>query len=501
MAGKVYLIGAGPGDTGLLTCKGREVLAKAEVVVYDALVGSEVLALIPREAERIDAGKRAGNHRLHQWEINQLLLDKALEGKTVVRLKGGDPFLFGRGGEELELLAQHGVPYEIVPGVTSAIAVPAYAGIPVTHRDCCSSVHIITGHRRDGKAGHLPYRALAETGGTLVFLMGVTALPELCAGLLEAGMNPKTPAAIVEKGTTAEQRTVTAPLAELPETAERERVGAPAVIVVGGVCALQPEFFWRERLPLFGCRLVVTRPRARQGTLSKRLRDLGAEVLEVPAIRTEPAEPNEALDRAMDELAVFTWLVFTSPGAVGQFFDRLRNRKQDVRALGGCRLAAIGSGTAAALGQRGLFADLVPEVYDAAHLGETLAAQLRPGDRVLLPRARQGNPVLTELLRQVEGAEITEIPLYDTVYEPAGAIDLAAEFAAHPRTMAVFTSASTVRGFLTAGGPKNITALCIGPQTAAQAKAAGMEVHVAREATLDALIALAKQIHEGEKRP
>ena len=497
MAGKVYLIGAGPGDAGLLTCKGREVLSRAEVVVYDALVGAEILAMVPREAERIDAGKRAGNHRLHQWEINQLLLDKALEGKMVVRLKGGDPFLFGRGGEELELLAQHGVPYEIVPGVTSAIAVPAYAGIPVTHRDCCSSVHIITGHRRDGKAGHLPYRALAETGGTLVFLMGVKALPEICAGLLEAGMDPGTPAAIVEKGTTAEQRTMTATLAELPETAEREKAGAPAVVVVGGVCALQPEFFWRERLPLFGCRLVVTRPRERQGVLSGRLRTLGAEVLEIPAIRTVPVEPNETLDRAMDDLASYTWLVFTSPGAVGQFFDRLRNRKRDIRALKNCRLAAIGSGTAAALEQRGLFADLVPEVYDAAHLGEALAARLRPGDRVLLPRAREGDPILPELLRQVDGAEITEISLYDTIYESSGIIDLAAEFVAHPRTMAVFTSASTVRGFLAAGGPENITALCIGPQTAAQAKAAGMTVHVAREATLDALIELAEQIHEG----
>ena len=497
MAGKVYLIGAGPGDAGLLTCKGREVLSRAEVVVYDALVGAEILAMVPREAERIDAGKRAGNHRLHQWEINQLLLDKALEGKMVVRLKGGDPFLFGRGGEELELLAQHGVPYEIVPGVTSAIAVPAYAGIPVTHRDCCSSVHIITGHRRDGKAGHLPYRALAETGGTLVFLMGVKALPEICAGLLEAGMDPGTPAAIVEKGTTAEQRTMTATLAELPETAEREKAGAPAVVVVGGVCALQPEFFWRERLPLFGCRLVVTRPRERQGVLSGRLRTLGAEVLEIPAIRTVPVEPNETLDRAMDGLASYTWLVFTSPGAVGQFFDRLRNRKRDIRALKNCRLAAIGSGTAAALEQRGLFADLVPEVYDAAHLGEALAARLRPGDRVLLPRAREGDPILPELLRQVDGAEITEISLYDTIYESSGIIDLAAEFVAHPRTMAVFTSASTVRGFLAAGGPENITALCIGPQTAAQAKAAGMTVHVAREATLDALIELAEQIHEG----
>ena len=497
MAGKVYLIGAGPGDAGLLTCKGREVLSRAEVVVYDALVGAEILAMVPREAERIDAGKRAGNHRLHQWEINQLLLDKALEGKMVVRLKGGDPFLFGRGGEELELLAQHGVPYEIVPGVTSAIAVPAYAGIPVTHRDCCSSVHIITGHRRDGKAGHLPYRALAETGGTLVFLMGVKALPEICAGLLEAGMDPGTPAAIVEKGTTAEQRTMTATLAELPETAEREKAGAPAVVVVGGVCALQPEFFWRERLPLFGCRLVVTRPRERQGVLSGRLRTLGAEVLEIPAIRTVPVEPNETLDRAMDDLASYTWLVFTSPGAVGQFFDRLRSRKRDIRALKNCRLAAIGSGTAAALEQRGLFADLVPEVYDAAHLGEALAARLRPGDRVLLPRAREGDPILPELLRQVDGAEITEISLYDTIYESSGIIDLAAEFVAHPRTMAVFTSASTVRGFLAAGGPENITALCIGPQTAAQAKAAGMTVHVAREATLDALIELAEQIHEG----
>ena len=237
MAGKVWLVGAGPSDGGLLTLKGKAALEQAEVVVFDALVGPEILAWIPPQAEKINVGKRAGCHLKSQEEINRILLEKALEGRRVVRLKGGDPFLFGRGGEELELLTACGVAYEVVPGVTSAVAVPAYCGIPVTHRDFCSSVHIITGHKRQGKPLELPFRALAETGGTLVFLMGLTALPEICQGLLEAGLPPETPAAVLEKGTTAEQRTLVADLETLPRRTAEAGMQTPAIIVVGGVCA------------------------------------------------------------------------------------------------------------------------------------------------------------------------------------------------------------------------------------------------------------------------
>lgn len=494
MAGKVWLVGGGPSDAGLMTVKGKSVLEQAEVVVYDALVGPEILAGLPAEAEKINVGKRAGRHIKKQEEINQILLEKALEGKRVVRLKGGDPFLFGRGGEELELLAERGVDYEVVPGVTSAIAVPAYCGIPVTHRDFCSSVHIVTGHKRQGQPLSLPFRALAETGGTLVFLMGLTALPEICEGLLAAGMDPETPAAVLQKGTTAEQRALVADLQTLPRRTAEAGIEPPAIIVVGRVCALGRKFAWREKLPLFGCRVVVTRPRARKGTLADRLRELGAQVLEVPTICTPALEPP-----LPERLEAVTWLVFTSGRGVELFFRRLRQAGTDIRALHRAKIAAIGGGTAAELEKYGLFADLVPEIFDAAHLGAALAARLTAEDRVLIPRAKQGSPVLLEELHRAAGAEVLELPLYDTVYERPGVLDLGAEFREHPRTLAVFTSASTVRG-LAAAAPDvdwtRVRAACIGRQTAEQAERLGMRAHTAKQASLDALVQLVLELHE-----
>ena len=280
--GKVILVGAGPGDPGLLTLKGQEALKKAEVVVYDRLVSPAILAMMPESAEKIDVGKEASHHKVPQWQINQILLDKALEGKTVVRLKGGDPFVFGRGGEELEGLAERGVAFEEVPGVTSAIAACAYAGIPVTHRDFCSSLHIITGHAKAGAELTIDFEALVRTRGTLVFLMGVTAMPKIVEGLLRAGMDPDTPAAMVESGTTPAQRRCDATLQTLPERAAAMGIHSPAIIVVGKVCALAKDFCWYDRLPLKGKRILVTRPRDRAGTLSEKLRALGADVTEYP---------------------------------------------------------------------------------------------------------------------------------------------------------------------------------------------------------------------------
>ena len=501
MAGKVWLVGAGPSDGGLLTLKGKAVLDQAEVVVYDALVGPEILAWIPPQAEKINVGKRAGHHRKTQEEINRILLEKALEGRRVVRLKGGDPFLFGRGGEELELLTDHGVAYEVVPGVTSAVAVPAYCGIPVTHRDYCSSVHIITGHKRQGVPLDLPFRALAETGGTLVFLMGLTALPEICQGLLSAGMSPETPAAVLEQGTTAFQRSLVGNLETLPRRAAEAGIQTPAIIVVGGVCACQERFAWREKLPLFGCRAVVTRPRERVGTLAARLRTLGAEVLEVPAIATVPLDVVPGWEDFLGRLEEPSWLVFTSGRGVELFLEKLQASGRDIRALCQAKLAAIGPGTEAELQRRGLFADLVPQVFDGQHLGAALAPRLEPGSRVWLPRAKQGSRELLEELNQAPGAVVRELPLYDTVYEPAGALDLDAELRKHPETLAVFTSASTVRGFAAMAEDLDLTALravCIGPQTGAAARTLGMEVRTAEHATIDSLIQLVKQMHKGE---
>ena len=492
MKGKVCLVGGGPGDAGLLTCKGKYLLEHADVVVYDALVGEAVLAMIPPEARRINVGKRSGNHTCSQNEINHILLDEAQKGNMVVRLQGGDPFLFGRGGEELSLLSEHNVDFEVVPGVTSALAAPAYAGIPVTHRELSASVHIYTAHRKAGTALSLDYKTLARLGGTLVFLMGVSALPELCRGLLDAGMDPETPAAVIHRGATAEQDKVISTLTKLPEDARE--MTAPSVILVGPVCSLAETLSWAEERPLFGLRFLITRPRRRGSRLTERLRALGGEVVELPAITTELLN-----DAKLDELWDSQWLVFTSPSGVELFFDLLRARKMDVRQLSGLRIAALGQGTADRLSNFGLLADLVPPAYDADSLGVALAAQLNAGERVFLARAREGSVALAERLKAVPGVEVIDRAIYETVpiapvIDPLPLLD--------EQTWPVFTSASTVRSFAGMTGTENLKgvhALCIGPQTAEAAKGYGMEVKVAGSATMDALVEAALTVRPCKK--
>ena len=486
MPGTVTLVGAGPGDPGLLTRKGLEALQKAEVVVYDRLVSPAILALMPEGAEQIDVGKQAARHPVPQEQINRILLDKALEGKNVVRLKGGDPFLFGRGGEELELLARHHIPFEEVPGITSAIAAPAYGGIPVTHRDCCSSLHIVTGHQRAGKELDIDFEALVRTHGTLVFLMGVSALPRICRGLLEAGMEPEMPAAVVERGTTPAQRRISATLGTLPAVAEGARVVSPAVIVVGKVCALAEDFDWFDKLPLKGRRVVVTRPKERSGTLSARLRALGADVWEYPCIATVPLDPCPVVDGAMERLCDYEWLVLTSPAGVEALWRWLEGHGRDARALGAVKLAAIGPGTARALSAHGLRADYVPQVYDAAHLGEGLPAS----GRVLALRAQEGSPALTEALAR-RNIACDDVASYRTVHENPRSQELRAAVEGTDGLMVTFTSASTVKGFVSSVGEdadfSRMVGMCIGAQTAAEAQKYGIPVRVAREATMDAL--------------
>lgn len=492
MSGKVILVGAGPGDPGLLTVKGREALARAEVVVYDRLISPAILAMIPEGAEAIDVGKRAARHTVPQWEINQILLRKAQEGKLVVRLKGGDPFVFGRGGEELEVLAENGVDFQVIPGVTSAVAAAAYAGIPVTHRDCCSSLHIITGHRREGKALDINFRALVQGGGTLVFLMGVGALREIAAGLLEAGMDPETPAAMVERGTTPLQRRCGGTLSSLPELAAEMGIHSPAVIVVGQVCALAERFDWFSRLPLKGRRILTTRPKERMGTLSKKLRELGADVTEYPCIATVPLDPCPELEGALGSLSRYEWLAFTSPAGVDAVWSCLGRLGRDARAFGNIKLAAIGGGTAKALEGHGLSADLVPEVYDARHLGMALAGAAQR--RVLILRAQEGSPALTEALSGA-GVSYDDIAVYRTIYQNPRSAELRQSLDAGELELVTFTSASTVRGFVSTVGEDadfgKIVGLCIGEQTAAEAKKHGIPVRVAEKATIDALTELA----------
>ena len=487
--GQVILVGAGPSDPELMTLGGRKAIEEADVVVYDRLVGREILSWIPETAERIDVGKESSHHTVPQERISEILLEKALEGNRVVRLKGGDPFLFGRGGEELELLAEHGVPFQEVPGVTSAIAVPAYGGIPVTHRDFTSSLHIITGHARAGKALDIDFEALVRTRGTLVFLMGVSSLPAICAGLTAAGMDPDTPAAIVERGTTPGQRRVNATAATLAQAAEEHHIESPAISIFGPVCALADKFDWFDSLPLKGRTVVVTRPKERAGTLAARLRAMGAQVVEYPCIETAPILPCPAMEAALNAISGYEWLVFTSAAGVETVWHTLEAMGRDARALVGVKLAAIGPGTAKALLERGLRADYVPEVYDAAHLGEGLAGLAR--GKVLLLRAELGSKALTDAL---DGAKISydDIAVYRTVYDNPRSEELRDRLLAEEGALVTFTSASTVRGFVSTVGEdcpfERITGVCIGAQTAAQAGECGIPVVISERATIDSMV-------------
>lgn len=491
MIGHVTLVGAGPGDPGLLTEKGRLALENAEVVVFDRLVSPAILSLIPETAHRIDVGKQASRHPVPQDQINRILLEQALEGKHVVRLKGGDPFLFGRGGEELELLEENGVPFQVVPGVTSALSVPGYAGIPVTHRDFCSSLHIITGHARAGADLHIDFEALRRTGGTLVFLMGVSTLPVICQGLLEAGMEETMPAAVIEQGTLPGQRKLVSTLKNLPEEAKKANIQSPAIIVVGKVCGLSSRFDWFDRLPLKGKKVIVTRPAERNGSLCHRLRDLGADVLEYPCIRTQAREPASQLDEAIREISDFGWLVFTSPAGPELFFAGLKAAGKDARALHGCKIAVIGPKTGEMVEKFGVTPDLIPQIYDSEHLAKAMEQVREP---VLLCRASQGSDALPKLFEK-NGVPFRDVPCYDTVYVcPDG--NEARKWLEAP-VLVSFTSASTVRGFvnsLPGGDFSQVLGCCIGEQTAKEARKYGISVTVSREATIDSLIECIKDV-------
>lgn len=489
--GSVILVGAGPGDPGLLTRKGLEALRQAEVVVFDRLVGPDILSLMPENAEKIDVGKQASNHPVPQYRINQILLEKALEGKHVVRLKGGDPFLFGRGGEELELLKENGIPFQEVPGVTSALSVPAYAGIPVTHRDYCSSVHIITGHAKAGAELKIDFDALRRTNGTLVFLMGVTALPMICKGLLDAGMSGDMPAAVIERGTLPRQRKVVSTLEKLPQTAQEAKIVSPAIIVVGRVCTLSDSFDWFDHLPLKDREIIVTRPAERNGSLCGKLSALGASVTAYPCIRTAERADNPELEGAIGKLNDYRWLVFTSPVGPGIFFKHLRKQHKDARALWNLKIAAIGPKTAGEVEKFGVFADLVPETYDSAHLAQAMAHVEGP---VLLCRASEGSDALPKLFME-KGIPFADVACYDTIYEAPNS-DSVKELV-ESGAIVTFTSASTVRGFVRSLPDTDfsrIVGCCIGRQTAAEAEKHGIPVRVAQQATMESLIECIKGV-------
>ena len=472
----VYLVGAGPGDPSLLTLRGAEVLAGADVVVYDRLSVASLLDLAPADAERMSVGKQPGGPRTSQTDINALLVARGREGKQVVRLKGGDPFVFARGGEEAAALAAAGIAFEIVPGITSAVAVPAYAGIPVTMRYSSTSFTVVTGHEDPAKMeGSVNWEAVAALGGTVVVLMGAARCRTICERLIAAGMAADTPAAAVQWGTRPNQRTLRATLATLADLGPQP----PTTIVVGEVAA--SNLAWFENRPLFGRSIVVTRAQPQAAALAADLRRRGAEAIELPAIAFQPPEDLDRLTRAAAEVGGYDWLVLTSPTGVARFFENLR----DARSLGGVRVAAIGLGTAAALAERNVVADLVPERYVAEALLEAMPDG--PG-RVLIPRAETARDVLPDGLAAA-GWEVDVVPAYRTVApvpDPAAAALLA------DAEVITFTSSSTVTNFTDAYGTVAVPEVVatIGPVTTATARSRGLEVAVeATEHTVDGLIA------------
>ena len=489
MTGKVTLVGAGPGGRELLTLAGAAAIEKADAVVFDRLVNEDILGLIPETAVRVNVGKENNHHPVPQDQINEILVRLAKEGKNVVRLKGGDCYLFGRGGEECEYLLENGVPFQVIPGVTSALAAPAFAGIPVTHRDFCSSVHIITAHARAGKPLQIDFDSLVKAGGTLVFLMGLTALEQVMAGLLAAHIAPDMPAAVIENGTRGNQRKVVATVSDLAPQVRAAALKSPALIIVGKVCTLSDKLDWFTSLPLHGKTVVVTRPRERAGTLAARLRELGANVIEAPCIETVERENVQPLADALRQK--HDWAVFTSPAGVHAAVHALAKLGRDLRALYGMKLAAIGRGTADALAGYGLTADLIPAQYDGEHLADALTAAMPQGGAALLLRAAAGGQILPEKLKAA-GVYVTDVPLYDTEYRCAKADELRAMLEAGTADVVTFTSMSTVEGFTQAVGAADYTgfsALCIGEQTAQAARKYHMNVKIAENATIDAMIA------------
>ncbi len=496
--GKVFLVGAGPGDPGLITLRGKQLVESADAIVYDALANPALLPADARETghpELYYVGKRGGatKESFSQQDINSLLVKLAREGKRVVRLKGGDPFVFGRGSEEAQACNDATVPFEVVPGVTAGIAAPAYAGIPVTHRGLATSVTFVTGHEDPAKPTTLTnWNALAKAGGTIVLYMGVKTLPEIARALIEGGLPGEIPAAAIQWGTRWNQRTVVATLETLATKAEEQNVTAPVITVIGWSVVLREEISWFERRPLFGKRIVVTRATQQASGLTEKLRDLGAEVIELPATRIARLDLS-ALRRAIAAVGKYQWLVFTSQNAVGIFWEQLLASGRDARALAGVKVSAVGPATAGALLERGIAVDTIPERFVAEALLEIMRARDDvAGASVLYVTAEGSRDVLPDGLRQV-GAEVEVIHAYQSINDGEGADRLARAIEAGKVDLVTFTSGSSVRGYVEAVGgdlAMRVPAASIGPQTSEALRAAGIEVRSeARESTIDGLVA------------
>lgn len=485
--GKVYLVGAGPGDPGLITVKGKECIEKADVIVYDYLASPTLLAMAPEGAEIIYVGKKGGDHTLAQEGINALLVEKAKQGNVVTRLKGGDPFIFGRGGEEAEVLVEAGIPFDIVPGVTSAIAAPAYAGIPLTHRKFTATLTLVTGHEDPEKEeSNIDWSAVSKSG-TIVFLMGVKNLPLIVKRLVDCGKSVDTPVALVRWGTTPDQQTVAGTLETIVDRVREAGLKSPSIIVVGEVVTLRDTMSWFEKRPLFGKKMVITRARKQASDLVKLLSDLGAHCIEAPSIRVVPPSDLEPMDQAISRLSGYDWIVFTSVNGVQSFFDRLFGLGHDVRVLSHIKTACIGPSTAQRLRDFGLNSDIIPESYRAESVVEAFKDKAVQGKRVLIPRAREARPVLPVELSNM-GAHVDEVTAYETLEVAENKDELIEDLRKGAIDVVTFTSSSTVKNFAALLPEKDakeimakVTVACIGPITADTAKDLGFNVDICAE--------------------
>ena len=491
------MVGAGPGDPGLLTLKAKKCLEQADVVVYDYLANRTFLDYAGEKTALIYVGKKGGSHTMTQKDINRLIVDKAQEGLDVVRLKGGDPFIFGRGGEEAQELRKAGIPFEIIPGITSAIAVPAYAGIPLTHRDYTSTVAFITGHEDPTKEkSDIAWDKLATGAGTLVFLMGVGNLPNISKRLMEYGRSPETPIAVIHRGTLSAQKTLVGSLGDIAQRIKKEVVKPPSIIVVGEVVNLRKELNWFEERPLLGKKIVVTRARAQASDFLAGLTELGAECIEFPTIEIIPPRTWKEMDQSILSLDLYQWLLFTSVNGVKSFFERLEALGKDVRELRGIKIGAIGPKTAQAVRDKGINPDLVPAEYRAEAVVEAFKTQELERVRILLPRAAEAREVLPEQLTKM-GAVVDVVEAYRTVRPDREKNDLVDMFEKGEIDMVTFTSSSTVKNFmemfedqgeLFKKGLKGVAVACIGPITARTAEEKGLSVSLfPSEYTIEAL--------------
>jgi uroporphyrinogen III methyltransferase / synthase len=494
--GRVVLVGAGPGDEGLLTLRGKEWLQKADVIVYDHLVNSNMMRFASENTETIYAGKKEGHATLSQDEINSLLISHARQGKTVVRLKGGDPFLFGRGGEEALVLKEAGIEFAIVPGVTSPFGVAAYAGIPLTHRDLSSTVTIVTGsNEKNQKDAHIDWEKIASRSGTLVFLMGARKLPLICEKLMKFGKDPDTPIAVVQWGTTARQKTWKGTLTTIVDTAMKEKIAPPALTIIGEVVQMKPLIEWYETLPLFGKTIVITRAENQSEAMFQLLQEKGAEPFSFPVIQTVPPLDWAPLDQALTRLSEYHGLIFTSANGVKFFMQRLQEKQQDVRDLKGVKIFTIGPKTENAINAFGIRVDVVPENFVAESLIESLSQENVNGKRFLIPRAEVAREILPDQLREM-GAEVDVVSAYQTIRPKRKNQDLARRLQDGTIDVITFTSSSTVTNFLDSLAPEllphldHVTSACIGPITADTARARGLNVKIIpNEFTVDALVA------------